>query len=134
MARHAARRAAMQLIYENMYGGQGGNDTLFGMVEFPAEDEDVAHVYELVEGAVSHSQELDEIISTYSPKREIERLPGITLAILRLALYESLYCQDTPISVIINEAVDMAKRFSNIADSKFINGLLGAYMREHPRA
>lgn len=134
MARHAARRAAMQLIYENMYGGQGGNDTLFGMVEFPAEDEDVAYVYELVEGAVSHSQELDEIISTYSPKREIERLPGITLAILRLALYESLYCQDTPISVIINEAVDMAKRFSNIADSKFINGLLGAYMREHPRA
>ena len=134
MARHAARRAAMQLIYENIYGGQGGNDTLFGMVEFPAEDEDVAYVYELVEGAVSHSQELDDIISTYSPKREIERLPGITLAILRLALYESLYCQDTPISVIINEAVDMAKRFSNIADSKFINGLLGTYTREHPRA
>ena len=133
MARHAARRAAMQLIYENMFGGEGGDNTLFGMVEFPAEDEDVAYVYDLVAGAVSHSQELDAIISTYSPKREIERLPGISLAILRLALYESLYCLDTPISVIINEAVDMAKRFSNVSDSKFINGLLGAYSREHPR-
>ena len=123
----------MQLVYENMYGGEGGDETLFGMVEYPENDEDIAFLYDLVAGTVQHAQELDDIVSTYSPKREIDRIPGVSLAVLRLALYELKFCPDTPESVVINEAVEMIKRFSEPEEAKFINGLLGAYQRDNPR-
>lgn len=134
MSKIAARRAAMQLIYENMFGGTGGDDTLLGMVEFQSDEEEVAYVYDLVTGAVRHAQETDDIIIEYSPKRELDRIPALSRAVLRLALYELKYCPETPESVIINEAVEMTKRFSVPDDSRFINGLLGAYNRENPRA
>lgn len=134
MSKIAARRAAMQLVYENMYGGQGGDDTLFGMVDYQVEnDDEVSYIYDLVTGAVRHAEETDKIIGEYSPQRELERIPGISRAVLRLALYELKYCMDTPESVIINEAVEMAKRFSLPDDRRFINGLLGAYVRDNPR-
>ncbi len=134
MSKIAARRAAMQLVYENMYGGQGGDDTLFGMVDYQVEnDDEVSYIYDLVTGAVRHAEETDKIIGEYSPQRELERIPGISRAVLRLALYELKYCMDTPESVIINEAVEIAKRFSLPDDRRFVNGLLGAYVRDNPR-
>ena len=51
-------------------------------------------------------------------------------AILRLALFEMDYLKDTPSSVVINEAVELAKRYGEEGDSRFINGLLGSYLRE----
>lgn len=133
MSKIAARRAAMQMIYEQMYGGEGGDDTLLGLVEYPLEDKDTEYVYELVNGTIRHAPEIDQTIAQYSPKRELDRIPGVLRAILRLALYELQYCPDTPDSVIINEAVEMVKRFSQPDEGRFINGLLGAYNREHPR-
>lgn len=133
MARLAARRAAMQMIYEQMFGGEGGDETLFGLVEYPKEEGDTEYIYELVNGTIRHAEELDQTIAAYSPKRELNRMPGILHAILRLALYELQYCPNTPESVVINEAVEMVKRFSQPDEGRFINGLLGAYNREHPR-
>ncbi len=135
MSKITARRAAMQLVYENMFGGLGGDETLLGMVEYPVDnEEEISYIYDLVTGAVRHAKETDDIIEKYSPKRELDRIPGISRAVLRLALYELKYCLDTPESVVINEAVEMTKRFSLPDDSRFINGLLGAYIRENPRS
>ena len=133
MARHTARRAAMQLIYENMLGGEGGDDTLYGMIEYPADDEDVSYAVYLAKETESHYGELDAIISNYSKARSIDRIPLVTMAILRLALFEIHFCPDTPNNVVINEAVEMAKRYSELSDGRFINGLLGAYVRDHAK-
>lgn len=133
MSKLAVRRAAMQLVYENMFGGEGGDDTLFGMVEFPADDEEVTMVYDFVNNVASKAAELDGIIASYSPKRAFERIPGLCRAVLRLALYELRYCPETPESVVINEAVEMTRRFSVEEDGRFVNGVLGNYVREHPR-
>ena len=73
---------------------------------------------------------VDAIISSNSVGWKIERLPKVSLAILRLALTEILYAKDIPVKVSINEAVNIAKKFGSPEDASFINGLLGKYVRE----
>jgi N utilization substance protein B len=133
MARHAARRAAMQLIYEGMLGGGGGSETLEELIGFAQEDnEDGPYIRSLVDGVAGSAALLDAEVAKRSSTRELDRIPKVVLAILRLSLYELAFLQDSPQSVIINEAVELAKRYGEESDSRFINGLLGNYVREHP--
>ena len=128
MARSAARAAAMQLIYEKLMGG-GGEDTLDALISFRPEGDDQAYIDRVVAGVAGRAEELDGIVARYSPSREIGRIARVDLCILRLALYEMRYDQDTPESVVINEAVELAKRFSEPSSARFINGVLGAVSR-----
>ncbi len=131
MSRLAARRAAMQLIYEEMLGGEGGDDTLLGLIQFQPDDEqDETYISSLTEGVKLHQCELDREIAGRSQTRELERIPVLVRAILRLALYEIDYVKDTPPGAIINEAVELAKRFGEESDSRFVNGLLGSFLRD----
>lgn len=133
MARHAARRAAMQLIYEDILGGGGGSETLEELIGFAQEDkEDGPYISSLVGGVANKAALLDAEVAKRSSTRELDRIPKVVLAILRLSLYELAYLQDSPQSVIINEAVELAKRYGEESDSRFVNGLLGNYVREHP--
>ncbi|MCR4594382.1 MAG: transcription antitermination factor NusB [Clostridiales bacterium] len=75
-------------------------------------------------------ENIDGIISSNSVGWRIERLPKVSLAILRLAFTEILYVKDIPVKVSINEAVNLAKKFGSPEDASFINGLLGKYVRE----
>lgn len=133
MARLAARRAAMQLIYEDMLGGEGGAETLAGLIEFTPEDpQDAAYLDALVSGVASQQAWLDGEIAQRSVSRELSRIPKVILAILRLSLYELSSLKDTPESVVINEAVELAKRYGEESDSRFVNGVLGNYVRQNP--
>ena len=133
MARHAARRAAMQLIYEDILGGGGGSETLEELIGFAQEDKEDGHyISSLVGGVANKAALLDAEVAKRSSTRELDRIPKVVLAILRLSLYELAYLQDSPQSVIINEAVELAKRYGEESDSRFVNGLLGNYVREHP--
>lgn len=128
MARSAARAAAMQLVYEKLMGGSG-EDTLDALISFTPEGDDQAYIDRVLAGVAAHAEELDDIIARYSPAREIGRIARVDLCILRLALYEMRFDGDTPESVVINEAVELAKRFSEPASARFINGVLGAVSR-----
>ena len=75
--------------------------------------------------------EIDKIISENSVGWKIERLPKVTLAIMRLAFCELLYVPSVPTGVTINEAVELAKKFASQEDASFINGILGKYVREN---
>ena len=81
---------------------------------------------ELFEGVSSREQELDDVINKYSKGWKANRLPKVNLAILRLAIYEIKYLEDVPNSVAINEAVELAKKYSGEGDYAFINGILGS--------
>ena len=88
-------------------------------------------VREMVDGTLAHAEELDGIIEKYSKTRALNRIPKLNLAILRIALYEILYDEGTPQNAAINEAVELAKNYTYQEDVSFINGLLGAYARDH---
>ena len=77
-----------------------------------------------------YQADIDQEIASRSQTRELTRIPVLVRSILRLAMYEMNYLKDTPSSVIINEAVELAKRFGEEGDSRFINGLLGSYLRD----
>ena len=74
----------------------------------------------------SHLEEIDAAIDRYSRNLKVSRLPGVDLAILRLALAEIYYLEEIPVSVAINEAVELAKKYSTEKSSRFINGVLGS--------
>lgn len=131
MSRLAARRAAMQLSYEHLLGGEGGNATLQEMIDFDTSDaEDKVYIDCVLQGIASHELELDEQIQKLSPTRGLERIPLVVRAILRLALFEMQHLKDAPNSVVINEAVELAKRFGEESDARFVNGVLGSVARE----
>ncbi|MGI6690342.1 MAG: transcription antitermination factor NusB [Christensenellales bacterium] len=132
MARHAARRAAMQLIYEQMMGG-GDENTLHSMINFPEDDPEITYIHTVLDGVISRQDDIDGQIALRSTNRELSRIPAVVRAILRLALYELQYMPEVPQRVVINEAVELAKRYADEVDGKFVNGLLGAFVRDkHP--
>ena len=118
----------MQLVYENLMGGCG-EDTLCQLIAYTPEGDDQHYIDRMVAGVKEHADELDAMIAKYSPSRGLERIARVDLCILRVALYEMQHSEDTPESVVINEAVELAKRFSEPASVRFINGVLGAVSR-----
>jgi len=83
---------------------------------------------QLFEGAAHDSPALDELISKHAQNWRLERMAAIDRAILRLALHE-MRATDTPPKVVINEAIDLAKKFSSEEAGKFVNGILDGYRK-----
>lgn len=88
---------------------------------------------QLARGAWEGRGELDPIIEKYAAGWTLERMANVDRNLLRLCLYEMLKREDIPASVSINEAVEMAKKYSTVDSAKFINGILGAFARENAK-
>lgn len=84
----------------------------------------------LVHGTIEHLNEIDEIIKQHLEKWSFERIAYVDRAILRLAVYEWKYEHDIPISVTINEAVEIAKKYGSEDSGRFVNGVLSKIMEE----
>jgi N utilization substance protein B len=136
MARTTARAAAMQMVYERLLGGQGGGETLELVYEQLGEGtqtpspDDQAYIDDVLAGIESHEDEIDENIQEFSVDWSLDRMARVDLTILRLATYEILYREDVPGSVAINEAVELAGKYSDPAGGRFINGVLGSILRK----
>ena len=85
---------------------------------------DRALVEELVRGVFEHRAEIDETLARVSRNWRVERMALVDRNIIRIALYELLHCPAIPVSVAINEAVELAKRFGSGEAAAFVNGLL----------
>ncbi|GBR73990.1 transcription termination/antitermination protein NusB [Candidatus Termititenax aidoneus] len=123
--RSTARRLAMQVLFQL----DAGQDDLTFLLEQSARRErllpdTMQFAGELALGAREHLAELDKYIAEKSIGWALERIAGVDKAILRLAVYEIKFLQ-TPPSVAINEAVELAKKFSTAESAKFVNGILG---------
>jgi len=86
-------------------------------------------VDELVTGAVAHIEEVDRRITQHAEHWRIERMPSVDRNILRLAVYEMTH-SDTPAAVVIDEALELARRYSNEESVQFVNGVLDAVHRD----
>lgn len=92
----------------------------------PTADEAAVRLFAdpLIRGAVEHREEADTIIKKHTKNWELHRIAAVDRNILRLAIYEMLHRDDIPPIVSINEAVDIAKKFSTQDSGKFVNGIL----------
>ena len=84
----------------------------------------------LTSGVAARQSQLDEMITEYSHTWTIHRMPAIDRNVLRLAIYELLDRPEVPVAVIINEAVELAKRFSTEESGRYLNGVLSAIAKQ----
>lgn len=130
--RSAIRESAFVIIFEKSFRDDDLNVIFDDALNSLDEDKEIVlneEVKNLVSAVYENSEKIDSIISKFSDKRSIERIPKINLAILRLAIYEALYDEKVPINVAISEAVLIAKKYAQKPDVSFINGVLGAFSR-----
>lgn len=127
MNRFQQREQAFYLIFESQFDANKDSDVLSVYAEYIQEVGEYAK--ELYLGVMDKEDELESIISQFSNGWKISRIPKVNLSLLKLALYEMIYVDSVPDSVAVNEAVELAKKYSGKEDSSFINGILGAYSR-----
>lgn len=134
MGRRQARAAAMQMVYENMLGGDGGDETLLDLIAFQPDEGDREYIDTILTGVKEHEEELDEKITALLKDWTIDRIARVDLAVLRVAAYEVLY---HPSGVedpdAVNEAVTLVQRFDTPESGKFVNGLLRNLLRSQGR-
>jgi transcription antitermination protein NusB len=85
---------------------------------------------QLVIGTVDHVEQIDEIIRRHAEHWRLDRMATVDRNLLRLAVYEFLYGKETPKTVVINEAIEIARRFSAQESPQFINGVLDSIKKE----
>lgn len=123
--RHPARRLALQTLFELDFSRADAHE-IWERGVFRAGLNETAgkFAWELVEGVLEHRKDLDREIAELAPEFPIEQMPRIDKNVLRIALFELRYSGDAPASVIIDEAVELAKLFGSEASAKFVNGVL----------
>lgn len=124
--RTVARESALALLYSSDITDESVAD-IVDAGQYPADDIEFAPYAEaLVRGVQAHRAEIDERLSSTSENWTLDRMPVVDRAILRLAVYEMIYVDEVPVSVTINEAVELAKAYGGEDDSsRFVNGVLG---------
>ncbi|MBE6719879.1 MAG: transcription antitermination factor NusB [Ruminococcaceae bacterium] len=127
MNRYKQREQALLLIFESQFSDDG-KDELCNIFEENIEELG-EYSKELFFGVYDNADILDEKIKAYSKGWRLSRIPKINIALLRLAIYESLFVDSVPTSIAINEAVELAKKYSGDEDASFINGILGSVVR-----
>lgn len=128
MSRKSARAAAVQMVYEQMLGGEGGEETLRGLIEFTPEEDDQAYIDSMLSGVAAHETELDGRIEKCLKGWTLDRIAKVDRAVLRVAAYELCLDRKTPDAVVINEAVALAQRFDSPTAAKFVNGVLSTLL------
>ena len=119
--RREARERAFHLLYESEIKGEEPSVVLAGL---PLEPD--AFAVELVEGVAGSRAELDALIEAHSRNWQLERMPALDRALLRIGTYELVHRPDVPTAVAISEAVELAKQYSTDDSSRFVNGVLAA--------
>ena len=154
--RHKAREMAVQMLYQSDLGGSEMEEIFsrFRPLEYLAVDQDdegaeailaekepsetlspesqaeiFEHAKKLVRGTVEHLAEIDELIISQADNWRLERMPPVDRNILRLGVYEFLYQADVPKLVVIDEAIELAKRYGSENSSSFVNGLLDGLIK-----
>lgn len=144
MIRNTAREIAVHLAYELSFTDKTVKELLDERLtkEYFDTLKDEDNIYEkapsaaqaeyirsIVSGVAEHAPELDGYIAKYAKGWSFDRIPLVASAIMRVAMYESLYRSDIPTRVAVNEAVEIAKKYETPETVKFINGILGSFVR-----
>lgn len=136
--RHTARILALQKLFEDYFY------TILNLDKSKKEDlslDTLSHIdsiikydkeltLRLIDGVLNNQPKLDEIITKFAPEWPLEQINMVDLQILRIAIYEGFLAKTTPVKVAIDEAIELAKEFGGYTSSKFVNGVLGAFLKK----
>ncbi len=131
--RRMARECALQsLYYADSMKMENGESVSSYTADFKKELGDCyPFCQDLVTGTAKHLPEIDKLVSTYAKNWTVSRMSAVDRSILRMATYEMVFSRErTPVPAIIDEAIELAKKFSTENSSKFINGLLDQLKKE----
>ncbi len=128
-SRREARERALALLYEAETKDTDG-DVILAAQPVAVED----HAADIVAGVAAHREALDEVIGRHARGWLVSRMPALDRTILRMASYELLHRPDVPRNVVINEAVELAKRYSTEDSGRYVNGVLAAVAAEAEEA
>ena len=127
--RRQAREDALSLLYSGDIM-EADAAALIDGGDFPEDMEMGEYAESLVRGVMQHRDDIDERLAATSENWSVDRMPVVDRALLRLAVYEMVYVDDVPVSVAINEAVELAKVYGGEDESsRFVNGVLGRIAR-----
>ena len=144
MIRNVAREIAMHLSFELSFTSLSAGELLeqrisgphfemlapeyevYGELPGPSQRD---YICKLVKGIAAHGYELDQYIEKYAKGWRFERIPLVAGAIMRVAMYEILYMPEIPNGAALNEAVEIAKKYEDPDVVRFINGILGSFVR-----
>ncbi|EMS71932.1 transcription antitermination factor NusB [Ruminiclostridium cellobioparum] len=125
MGRRASREAAMKLLYQlEIQKSDRSEQIETALHDENLTDSDRKYIRGIIDGVSERVALLDRVIEKYAMGWKINRLSKVDLSILRIGIYEILYREDIPFSVSVNEAVELAKKYSNEDAGAFVNGLL----------
>ncbi len=131
MGRRASREAAMKLLYQLEIQKDDRSEQIETALEDGSlTDNDKKYIRSIVDGVEEKTALLDCIIEKYAMGWKISRLSKIDLSVLRIGIYEILFREDIPFSVSVNEAVELAKKYSNEDAGAFVNGLLAKVSKD----
>jgi N utilization substance protein B len=128
-ARSKARKRALDVLFECEVRGLPLGETLDERVlagEPPVNEYTVT----LVRGIAEHQARIDELIGTYSQGWSLERMPAVDRNVLRLGILEILYVDEVPDAVAVSEAMNLVRDLSTDDSPAFVNGVLGAVLRD----
>lgn len=132
-ARAKARKRALDILYSADLRGIDRRTALAVEAERaasePAREASWLYAREIVDGVIDHAGEIDEQIQTYARDWNLERMPAVDRAVLRIAVWEILFNDEVPDSVAISEAVLAAQTLSTDESAGFVNGVLAAISR-----
>ena len=135
--RREGREVALQLLFHwdlNVQQSLGGAELELFWEFRPSIQGVRTFATNLLNGVIARQATIDEKISKYTANYELRRISAVDRNILRMAIYEMLFCTDVPPVVSINEAIEIAKRFGSEESGRFVNGILDRVRAEVPRS
>ena len=129
--RREARELALRMLFQLDLGKQPVTEVVdAALAQSQLEGGNRQYAEELVRGSLTHLAEIDRRITELTPEWTPDRQAAVDRNLLRLAAYELLYRPDAPVAAVVNEAVELAKKYSTAESGRFVNGVLGALARQ----
>ncbi len=133
--RRASREYVFKLVFEYTFYGAENDTTLeFMLSDADLTEEDKAYIRERYDGVTANAERLKALLASKLERYTVDRLYRPDMVVLLIALYE-LEKGDTPVGIVVNEAVDLAKKYGTEKSGGFVNGVLAKFVRgEAPKA
>ena len=132
-SRRKSREFAMQMLYQWELGGNTPEQVGASFFNEQKADPEVERfAREIFQGTVNRIKELDQRIRAHAENWRLERMAAVDRSVLRAAVYELAHCPETPPQAVINEALEIARRFSGEGSVEFVNGVLDSVLKSLP--
>jgi len=126
--RRESRELILKILFQHEYGSVELGQAVKNLCEESCIEDSLVFIKNMVYGITEHKELLDQFIEKYALGWDIERIARVDLIVLRMGLYEIIFCSDIPYEVTINEAVEIVKLYGGENSGSFINGILAGFL------